>query len=371
LLVFNNRLKNKKARMIAFYLPQFHPIPENDAWWGKGFTEWTNVTKAKPLFDNHYQPHLPADLGYYDLRLTEARQAQADLAKSYGIEGFCYWHYWFGNGKRLLERPFQEVLKSGEPDLGFFLGWANQTWSGIWHGSPDRVLMEQTYPGEKDYEEHFYYLLNAFHDERYMTVGGKKIFLVYAPQLLPDSKAFTDQWRRLAEKEGLKGIHFIAHGVADYEKYGCDACVDNAPFIHMPQRRWQKKHPKFARVIDNIKYRRRISLERLPTIHSYAEFVDFIKHRKLRNNEYPIIIPNWDNTPRAGLNGFVLHGSTPELFKKMLKDAVNKIDAAQAEDPENKLIFIKAWNEWAESNHLEPDTKFGHAYLEVIKEVLQ
>jgi len=151
------------ARLIAFYLPQFHPIPENDNWWGKGFTEWTNVAKARPLFRKHYQPHVPADLGFYDLRLPEVRAAQAVMARSVGIEGFCYWHYWFA-GKRLLERPFNEVLKSGEPDFPFCLGWANQTWTGIWHGAPNRILIEQTYPGRADYEKHFHALLEAFHD---------------------------------------------------------------------------------------------------------------------------------------------------------------------------------------------------------------
>ena len=143
-----------KARAIAFYLPQFHPVPENNEWWGKGFTEWTNVVKARPLFKGHYQPHLPADLGFYDLRLPEVREAQARLAKEHGIEGFCYWHYWFGNGKRILERPFNEVLLSNKPNFPFCLGWANESWTGIWHGNPGKVLVEQQYPGKQDYIEH-------------------------------------------------------------------------------------------------------------------------------------------------------------------------------------------------------------------------
>ena len=169
---------NNKPRLIAFYLPQFHPIPENDEWWGRGFTEWTNVAKAVPLFRGHYQPHFPADLGFYDLRVPEVREAQAAMAKAYGIEGFCYYHYWFGHGRRLLERPFNEVLSSGKPDFPFCLCWANDTWTGIWHGAPNKVLIEQRYPGVEDYKAHFYALLDAFRDPRYMTVDGKKIFII-------------------------------------------------------------------------------------------------------------------------------------------------------------------------------------------------
>ena len=172
---------SSKARVIAFYLPQFHPIPENDEWWGKGFTEWTNTAKAKPLFPGHYQPHVPADLGFYDLRVPETRIAQAEMAKEYGIEGFCYYHYWFA-GKRLLERPFDEVLNSGMPDFPFCLCWANQTWTGIWHGSPDRVLIEQTYPGPEDEEVILIICCKAFHDQRYIKVDGKPMFLVYCPK---------------------------------------------------------------------------------------------------------------------------------------------------------------------------------------------
>ena len=194
-------MKNKqtKARLIALYLPQFHPIPENDQWWGKGFTEWTNVAKAVPMFSGHYQPRIPADLGFYDLRVPEVRMAQAEMAAEHGVEGFCYWHYWFA-GKRLLERPFNEVLKSGEPKFPFCLAWANQTWTGIWHGAPDRILIEQTYPGIKDYESHFYALLDSFIDERYIKIDGKPVFVVYKPELI----AGTESVYRFLERAGNK-----------------------------------------------------------------------------------------------------------------------------------------------------------------------
>jgi lipopolysaccharide biosynthesis protein len=193
------------ARLIAFYLPQFHPIPENDAWWGPGFTEWTNVAKARPLYKGHKQPRLPADLGFYDLRLPETRERQADMARDAGIEGFCYWHYWFGGGRRILERVFDEVLASGKPNYPFCLAWANHSWSGVWQGMPKNVLIEQTYPGPADFQAHFHAVLPAFRDPRYLTVGGKPIFLVFSALDLPDTKEFTDLWNELALKAGLPG----------------------------------------------------------------------------------------------------------------------------------------------------------------------
>src|SRR5205809_7458559 len=169
------------VRLIAFYLPQYHPIPENDQWWGPGFTEWTNTAKARPLFRGHYQPHVPADLGFYDLRQPETREAQAEMARAYGIEAFCYYHYWFGNGRRLLQRPFEEVVQLGQPDFPFCLCWANETWTGVWHGLSSHVLIEQTYPGKEDAARHFHTLLPAFLDRRYVTVDGKPLFLVHSP----------------------------------------------------------------------------------------------------------------------------------------------------------------------------------------------
>jgi lipopolysaccharide biosynthesis protein len=179
-------------------LPQYHPIAENDEWWGKGFTEWTNVTKALPLYRGHAQPNLPADLGFYDLRVPEARAAQAAMAKTYGVDVFCYYHYWFGNGRRLLERPFEDMLACGEPDFPYMLCWANQTWSGAWHGLDNEVLIEQVYPGEEDERAHFDCLLRAFKDPRYLRVEDKPVFMVYQPEDLPDSRAFTERWRRWA-----------------------------------------------------------------------------------------------------------------------------------------------------------------------------
>ena len=349
-----------KARLIAFYLPQFHPIPENDKWWEKGFTEWTNVTKAQPLYKGHYQPNLPSELGFYDLRVPETRIEQAELAREYGIEGFCYWHYWFGNGKRLLERPFQEVLKTKKPNFPFCLGWANETWSGIWHGKPNRILIEQQYPGEDDYKKHFYSLIEAFEDERYLTINNKKIFVVYRPQKLPEPKKFIEIWRELADKEGIGELFFV--GVAQSLKPiedGFDGIVSNAPGEQV------KSIPKKIKegMIEKIFFPSR--QKRMPQVYEYADLVESYLNNFLPHKEFPIIIPNWDNTPRSGTKGIVLENSSPQLFGKMLKKAVKTI---QNRNFQNRVIFIKSWNEWAEGNYLEPSRQFGRGYLEIIKE---
>ena len=349
----------KKAKIIAFYLPQFHPIPENDKWWGKGFTEWTNVAKAKPMFPGHYQPHVPADLGFYDLRVPETRMAQAEMAREYGIDAFCYYHYWFA-GKRLIEKPFNEVLESGEPDFPFCLCWANQSWTGVWHGSPDKVLMEQTYPGTKDHEAHFYALLKALTDERYLTVDGKPIFVVYTPKAIPDAKKVTDLWRELAIKAGLPGMHLV--GVSnnapwDPEEYGFDASVTQ----RLP---WLIK--RFTWHDPMLKFYSFFKKNSLPTIYSYKELVHyFVRKEKPDYVDYPCLIPNWDNTPRSGSNGLVLHGSNPELFRIQVKIALSRI---VNEPKEHRIIFLKAWNEWAEGNYMEPELKFGRGYLEALKQ---
>lgn len=351
------QMPNFLSRLIAFYLPQFHPIPENDEWWGKGFTEWTNVAKAKPLFPGHYQPHLPADLGFYDLRVPETRLAQAEMARIYGIEGFCYYHYWFG-GKRLLERPFNEVLRSGEPDFPFCLCWANESWTGIWHGSPGRMLLEQTYPGAKDHEAHFYTLLEAFSDSRYITVDGKPLFIVYAPMDLPDARRTTDQWRELAHKAGLRGLNLVGMQNEPWSpaEHGFDgATVRNLGRARNSEggRLWQlqKKYRKFRGYPEQIyDYEKALPHLLLP--------------ETAKPNVYPAVIPNWDNTPRSGRSGWILQDSSPELFERHLQSCMEQI----AHKPfEHRLIFIKSWNEWAEGNHLEPDQRFGKVYLEVIR----
>jgi len=364
-------LLKKKARLIAFYLPQFHPIPENDKWWGTGFTEWTNVVKARPLFEGHYQPILPADLGFYDLRVPEIRLAQANLARDYGIEAFCYWHYWF-NGKRLLERPFNEVLESGEPDFPFCLGWANDSWTGIWHGCADKTLIAQTYPGEKDERAHFYALLKAFNDKRYLKIEGKPLFLIYKPYMLPNPNKFIDHWRNLAVKEGLPGMYFIGNARTidwHYEEDGFDAMTPHNPgfsvyHIFYPHddttdKIWGRRFEKIKFTNPYIKHFPG------PELLLYEDYIK-IALPELRKNfdEFPCVLPNWDNTARSDKRGWVFLDSKPELFQKHLKQAINFVKEKPAE---KRLVFVKSWNEWAEGNYLEPDHKFGKGYLEACR----
>jgi hypothetical protein len=360
-----------RPRLIAFYLPQFHPIPQNDEWWGKGFTEWANVCRAKPLFPGHYQPRIPADLGFYDLRVPETRIAQAELAKAFGINGFCYFHYWFA-GKCLLERPFNEVLRSGKPDFPFCLCWANDTWSGIWHGSPNNVLIEQTYPGMQDHENHFYTLLEAFSDPRYIKVEDKPLFLVYKPKNLLDSKRVTDLWRNLAQKTGLKGLYLIAVLQSEQiwypHEYGYDAVVicNQTKII---QKMLRKPTSSLTYLLQSIikEYRR---LRGFPLhVYRYRDAIPyFLESTPSGIQSYPCVITGWDNSPRCGTKGVILHDYTPELLKIHLRQALRYIETQPSE---HKIVFVKSWNEWAEGNYLEPDQKNGKKFLQVIRDEME
>ena len=350
---------------LALYLPQYHPIPENDEWWGPGFTEWTNVAKARPLYKGHVQPNQPGDLGFYELRLEDTRCAQAALARQYGIDGFCYYHYWFGNGKRLIERPFEEVLKSQKPDFPFCLAWANQTWAGVWHGLDKQVLIEQTYPGDDDHRTHFETLLPAFEDPRYIRIDGKPLFMIYDPSDLPGGKRTIDLWREFAIKAGLPGIYFIAqHADSAWPaaQHGYDAFLNLRNF---PKRR------AWTPWSDPVKKIRGKALDVLgrPTIFDYKGAIDyFVPDDYASPLAIPCVIPNWDNTPRSGARGFVLEGSTPELFGQQVRKALRH---ARNKPGSEKILFIKSWNEWAEGNYMEPDRRHGHKYLEVFRDALK
>ena len=352
------------ARALAFYLPQFYPTPENDRWWGKGFTEWTNVGRAKPLFPGHYQPRVPADLGYYDLRLPEVREQQARMAREAGIEGFCYWHYWFA-GTRLLDKVFEEVVSSGTPDYPFCLCWANHSWQAkTWDPAvPDTMLMEQTYPGAEDYKQHFMALLPAFKDKRYITVGGKLLFGIFEPGGIPDMAEMASVWNRLAEENGLPGFCFFAFAQGQgalqaarnpaFDKIVYDAMFD-AVYIRN-HRRAARFRAKLCDILDRpwpIPY----------TFYTQAALDQFARFPET----VPCIDPNFDHSPRSGKKGVILHDSTPQYWGSFLKKAVDLVDQRE----QDGLLFIKAWNEWGEGNYLEPDLRFGDQYLAEMKKVL-
>ncbi|GEN76165.1 glycosyltransferase WbsX family protein [Chryseobacterium hagamense] len=354
------------ARFIAFYLPQYHPIKENNEWWGEGFTEWENVAKARPLFKNHYQPNIPADLGFYDLRLEETRIEQAKLAKEHGIEGFCYWHYWFGNGKRLLEKPFEEVLKSKKPDFPFCLAWANHSWERkTWDSKgTSEVLIEQKYLGEEDYKMHFESLLTAFKDERYLKVNGNIIFFIFNPLGSEEIVQFMNVWRRLAKENGLNGFHFIAKD-ADSRNYkklmdlGFDATYNDDVFnIHHHKSTYQKIYYWFFREI----------IKR-PTVFLYKDAVDYMVSDTCKNNNIiPVVAPNWDHSPRSAGKGIILHDSRPEYFRKVIRRA---LDVVVKKPKDEKLIIVKSWNEWGEGNYMEPDRRYGKENLKVLNDELR
>lgn len=357
---------SKKARVIAYYLPQFHPVAENDLWWGKGFTEWTNVGKAKPLFRGHYQPRVPADLGYYDLRIPEIRQAQAEMAKNAGIEGFCYWHYWFGNGRRLLERPFHEVLNSGTPNFPFCLAWANHSWSDKTFDKDgiDKLLVEQLYPGEEDYVNHFYALLPAFKDSRYIRVNDKPLFTIFAPKAIPKVDQYLSLWRKLALENGLNGIHFVGitddiDDVVKLPHMGFDAVNLNRLF-HFSKH----EYSLIKKVISKIS---RLYFNRSTTIEYKIAAKYFSGVEDKLNCCYPTLIPNWDHSPRSGRKIHILRNSTPRYFEKHA-DIV--FDMIKEKTFDEKIVYIKSWNEWAEGNYMEPDLRFGKGYLDALNRSL-
>ena len=358
-----------KARIIAYYLPQFHPIPENDNWWGKGFTEWTNVGKAKPLFKGHDQPRLPADLGYYDLRIPDVLEQQAKMANEYGIEGFCYWHYWFGNGQRLLEKPFKAHLESNVSEVGFSLAWANIKWGGLDYGDKyERLLMDQKYPGIDDIKKHFYEVLPAFLDKRYLRIDNKPIFTIYNPTGLADAKAFIELWNILANENGLDGIYFIAYQHLDfsYKDLGFDALTPPSP-SHLFKR---VKYTFFERLVNKMTGYRLNQLKygtlKLRNIFTHQQIVAASDYSDVQKEIkfFPSCSPNWDHTPRSGYRGQVIVDTKPQLFYENLVNCFKRIEDYKSEE---KIIFIKAWNEWAEGNYLEPDQRVGYGNLEQIK----
>lgn len=379
-----------KARVIAYYLPQFHPIPENDAAWGPGFTEWTNVTQAKPLFRGHYQPRIPADLGFYDLRLPEVREQQAQLAREAGVEGFSYWHYWFGKGKMLLQRPFQEVLTSGKPDFPFALTWANHDWTtATWQSKGGyKMIAKQEYPGVDDYIAHFKYCLPAFQDHRYIRIDGKPLFSIYDPYNFPEISLFIKTWRQLASENGIGDIFFVGlckptttkrrredgsiervlpNLESSAEVYnsllalGFDALnPDGRPLAEMV---YQGKYLRLA-LTTAQKY-----CPWLPALrYNYAKVMPhYYSKEDSWENIFPTIMPQWDRSPRSGAKDGIYVNATPKNFQKHIEHALQVICNKKKE---HQILFLRSWNEWAEGNYVEPDLKYGHGFLDALKTTL-
>lgn len=355
------------VRIIALYLPQFHPIPENDAWWGKGFTEWTNVAKARPLFRGHYQPHLPADLGFYDLRLSETREAQAALARAYGIHGFSYYHYWF-SGKRLLNRPLDEVLSSGRPDFPFCLCWANENWTRKWDGYDSELLIRQEYSSADD-EAHVEHLLPIFRDPRYIRIDGRPLFLIYRSEMLPDSAKTAELWRRAAQRAGFPDL-FLARvesfqtGI-DPTTVGFDASVEFAPDKGVARLASRGGRRRFLSLLRRVLSRLGVTIRPAEEhrIYSYDSLAaGMLAKPKVPYRRFRCVTPGWDNAARRQRGATIFLDSTPRVYEGWLRALVQ--ETMKTHDGDERILFINAWNEWAEGNHLEPDQRWGLAYLE-------
>lgn len=360
-----------EPKIIAFHLPQFYPIAENNEWWGPGFTEWHNVAKARPLFRKHHQPNLPGELGFYDMRLAQTRQDQADLAREHGVYGFCYWHYWFG-GRRLLEQPTEALLAAGVPDLPFCLGWANETWTGIWHGSPNSILMEQTYPSG-DAAAHYALLTRYFADPRYIKQDGKPLFYVYQPKYLPADGEYLRELRRLAQADGYPDLFIVGTWKPNpggrFDSTG-ELGLDAAVVTNLSGRDTQSR----AHVVSAVKRRllSRVSGHTGPQRLPYRRVVDAMLP-SLDRFAFPVyntVISNWDNTPRSGRRGLVLTGASPTTFRQALDRALDNLASSPTEKAPGDFIFLKSWNEWAEGNYVEPDQVVGRGYLTAIRDAL-
>jgi glycosyltransferase involved in cell wall biosynthesis len=346
-------------RLIAFHLPQYHPIPENDEWWGEGFTDWRNVKAAEPQFEGHYQPHVPSDLGYYDMRDADVRAAQARLAREHGIEGFCYYHYWF-NGKRLLEQPLQEILRTGRPDFPFCLCWANENWTRRWDGHDRHILIAQDY-GEDDDRAHIRSLIPIFRDPRYIRVYGKPLLLVYRTELMPDPGRTAEIWREEAHAAGIGEIYLCrveSFHKCDPRDIGFDAAVEFAPDWCNLGPRLDAKSKALAECGAGVEE----ACEK-HNLYDYQVLADTMMAKKPPAWKWHrCVTPCWDNTARRKKDAFIFHGSDPRKYASWLNRAID--DSSRRLPGEERLVFINAWNEWAEGNHLEPDRRYGRSYLE-------
>jgi hypothetical protein len=362
-------------KILALYLPQFYPIKENDEWWGKGFTEWTNVGKAKPLWKGHYQPKVPADLGYYDLRVPEVREQQAELAREAGVTGFLYWHYWFGNGKRIMERVFQEVLDSGKPDFPFALAWANHSWYkkdwAILSQRKNKCLVEQTYPGIDDAREHFNFLLKAFRDDRYIKIDGKPFLLLFDAERIPLEYL---RWFRLWTTEaGFNGLYLVGNMCGDkpldyYKKLGYDAII-RSNILDLLQIQYSQMSKAKEILLRTFRRVRQHITGKLHGAINFEKLVHYAVTPECKDRGViPQIYPNWDHSPRSGKSATPIYcNAHPKYFYEMACDA---LEAVKNKPEEEQIIIIKSWNEWGEGNYMEPDLKYGHGYIDALRKAV-
>ncbi len=353
-------------RVIAIYLPQFHPFKENNEWWGEGFTEWRNVVNAKPRYIGHYQPRCPKDLGFYDLRLSETRIAQAALAKEYGIHGFCYYHYWF-NGKVLMEDPMKGMLENKEPDFPFMVCWANENWTRRWDGNQSQVLLEQSYCDD-DYLQHIEYLCkNYFSHSDYIKVNGSPLIIIYKQHLIPNISHFVNVWRRYAKEFGFPDLYFVFfqldNSIVDPDTIGFNFGAQFAPFTNVGMRplnfyfRLLNKYLNFN-----------FSVVIRHNLYSYVKTAKRFssQYNVISDRNYPCVMPMFDNSVRRIRGGAeIFVNSNPSYFRQWIKEVLFNYKKSNSD---SNFFFINAWNEWAEGNHLEPDQKWGKQFLDVVKE---
>lgn len=344
----------KPFKLLAFYLPQFHPIPENDKFWGKGFTEWTNVAKAVPLFHGHHQPHLPIHNGFYDLRVVDVMIEQAKMARNYGIDGFVFYLYWF-NGRFVMDKPLKMLLDHPEIDISYSLMWANENWSRRWDGSENDVLLAQNH-SMSDSIGLMNSLIPFFQDKRYIKVDGSPVFMVYRPQIIPNIAKTVAIWSNVVKQCGFRGLYTIAAqalGLKDPRRFGFDAALQFPPHVTM------------ATEVD----RRAVSglhTDFTGKIYNYGEMISHIYDQTWLSEFpiYPTAMMGWDNTARKGTRGNVYHNFTLTHFNRLIKYNALRLLEQRGISADARFAFINAWNEWAEGTHLEPDRKFGFGYLE-------
>lgn len=367
-------------KVIAFYLPQFHEIPENNEWWGKGFTEWVNVKKARPLFENHNQPRVPLNENYYNLLDEQTQKEQVKLANDYGLYGFCFYHYWF-DGKLLLEKPVEKFLNNKSLNTHFCICWANEHWTNAWANKEAKVLIEQKYGNEKEWKEHFDYLLQFFKDDRYIKENNKPLLVIYRPELIDCLKEMLEFWDKEAKRYGFAGIDFAYQHAGYTVSPKCDESLFKYALEYHPNCAQVFMALERKSVLTNVKKQVALFFEKKLKInireklkgnklrhYSYDEIWKYIINMKPRNEKcIPGAFVDWDNTPRKGNKGFVMDGASPEKFEKYFSMQIKHAK----EDYKKDMIFIFSWNEWAEGGYLEPDEKNKYGYLEAIKKALE